>query len=192
MTSYEKKLMGAVVVALLVWFVVYRRKSDPAPANAPKCAEAAPQVSKAVQLVTYGGLRAFLDQPDVVLLISPQRELGWMEMYFLEVAKDAKSKFYEDEPKFGLMNLARDGINVDDKDNLSGIAQDVLDTLGIADVQRDQDGRPLPTILRRTTTGSYANDDQVINTTQFVSDRPLQSYEENPLFDWLQTLPWYG
>ena len=68
----------------------------------------------------------------------------------------------------------------------------MLDTLGIADVQRDQDGRPLPTILRRTTTGSYANDDQVINTTQFVSDRPLQSYEENPLFDWLQTLPWYG
>ena len=197
MSSYcidAKKLIGAVVVvALLVWFVVYRRKSDPAPANAPKCAEAAPQVSKAVQLVTYGGLRAFLDQPDVVLLISPQRELGWMEMYFLEAATDAESKFYEDGPKFGLMNLSKPyGVNVDDKDNLSGIAQDVLDTLGIADVQRDQDGRPLPTILRRTTTGSYANDDQVINTTQFVSDRPLQSYEENPLFDWLQTLPWYG
>ena len=86
-----------------------------------------------------------------------------MEMYFLEVAKDAKSKFYEDEPKFGLMNLARDGINVDDKDNLSRIARDVLDLLGIADVQRDQDGRPLPTILLRTTTGSYSVGDELTN-----------------------------
>ena len=171
MASYcidAKKLMAAVVVvALLVWLVVYRRKSDPAPANAPKCAEAAPHVSKAVQLVTYGeggrGLRAFLDQPDVVLIISPQRELGWMEMYFLEVATHAKSKFYEDEPTFGLMNLARDGINVDDKDNLWGIARDVLDLLGIADVQRDQDGRPLPTILLRTTTGSYSVGDELTN-----------------------------
>ena len=197
MASYcidAKKLMGAVVVvALLVWFVVYRRKSDPAPANAPKCAEAAPHVSKAVQLVTYGGLSAFLDQPDVVLLINPQRELGWMEMYFLEAATDAKLKFYENGPKFGLMNLGEPyGINVDEKENLSEIAQDLLDTLGIADVQRDQDGRPLSTILRRTTTGSYANDDEVIKTTQFESDRPLQSYEENPLFDWLQTSPWYA